>query len=590
MFEQTDEKLLKSLCVKTLLDLALITPKKYEDNTPIKTLVLDKEVVINAEILQVNSSFKLLRVLSFCADLNCKVELLVFHPKFWQIDMFKVKNLFLRGKLSLKDGVLQMSHPRIISQVGEIISVYKNGAKNKSITALMKKYINQENLLKTGIDEQTARLIQNVHHPKTPKDAINQDEKNALKLIEIFNYLKLLSAKKIIVKSSFTSPRKPDIFMQSLPFELTADQNAAINDCYNDLQSSIQKRRVIIGDVGSGKTLVILAIAFMAKKAVLMVPTSILAAQIYEEAQKYLELKTALITTKTSAKIKLDEFDFLIGTHALLYKNLPKVGAIIVDEQHRFGSAQRQALSKLTNSSGAAHYFQFSATPIPRTQALIQSTLVDISLIKQMPFKKDITTKILKSDDFADLIEHIKAQIAQNKQAIIVYPLVEKGANSDYLPLEDAKAYWLKNFTQVYVTHGKDKNKEEVIENFANNGNILLSTTVVEVGISLPRLTVMVIIAPERLGLASLHQLRGRLSRHGAKSTCFLLTKKAPSKRLIDLSQTLDGFEVARLDLENRQSGDILSGSIQSGKIFEWFDVLTDEEILLKAKSLDKNL
>jgi ATP-dependent DNA helicase RecG len=238
----------------------------------------------------------------------------------------------------------------------------------------------------------------------------------------------------------------------------------------------------------------------------------------------------------------------------------------------------------VSSGESRAHFLQFSATPIPRTMSLIQSSLVDFSFIKELPFKKDITTKIINKSYFKKLIEHINSQIKQAHQTIIVYPLVEESEIIEYLSIDEAKNYWQKNFKNVFVTHGKDKDKEEVISRFKEKGDILLSTTVVEVGISLPRLTTIVIVAPERLGLATLHQLRGRVSRNGLKGYCFLYTNNMNNKRLKDFSKTLNGFEIAELDLKYRQSGDIIKGEQQSGKSFRWIDLSSDEDIVKEAK------
>jgi ATP-dependent DNA helicase RecG len=230
------------------------------------------------------------------------------------------------------------------------------------------------------------------------------------------------------------------------------------------------------------------------------------------------------------------------------------------------------------------HFLQFSATPIPRTQALIMSNFVNLTLIKDLPFKKDITTYVIDKNDFKSLIKRIQIEISNNNQVIIVYPLVEESKNYGYLSLEEAKEFWFKYFDGVYLTHGKDKDKEKILQDFRNYGNILLTTTVIEVGISLPRLTTIVIVGAERMGLATLHQLRGRVARYGQKGYCYLFTKDKNNKRLINFANTLDGFKIAELDLAYRKSGDLLDGSIQSGENFKFFDEIKDEHILIKAK------
>lgn len=583
--EKADGEKLKKLGVKTLLDLALIAPKAYEDTFLSAKPLIGEPCVIEALVLGMQKTPKILRVRIFAKNLNANLTATFFAPKPWQEDLFKTGPLFLSGKLTISGGGLELIHPKKLSQINTVLPIYKTRLKNTSVIALMQKYLSVQDLVQEGVSAGVARELFAVHNPSHAD--YKTDKTRALKYAEIFNYLKKLSAKKPAPKANFAVSASAQGFIGFLPFKLTADQLKAIACAAGDLASPVQRRRVIIGDVGCGKTMVILAIAFMAgaKRSVLMAPTSILARQIYQEARKYLgRLKIALITS--SVKEGTLDADFLIGTQALLYQDLPLVAAVMVDEQHRFGTAQRARLKKLTSASGSApHYFQFSATPIPRTQALIQSTLVGVSLIKQLPFKKDIKTRIVQDADFAGIVSHIRQEIALGHQALVVYPLVEEGARGAYKPLESAKDYWLKNFARVYVTHGKDRQKERVLEEFAARGDILLATTVVEVGISLPRLTTVIIVGVERLGLATLHQLRGRVGRNGLAGHCFLYTKFAPPKRLVELAKTLDGFAVAELDLAQRQAGDVLSGEIQSGKTFEFFDLANDEQILLEAKN-----
>jgi ATP-dependent DNA helicase RecG len=205
-------------------------------------------------------------------------------------------------------------------------------------------------------------------------------------------------------------------------------------------------------------------------------------------------------------------------------------------------------------------------------------------LITTTPFKKDITTKVIGKKDFKNLISHIKQEISLNRQILIIYPLVEESEAINYQSIDEARGYWEKNFKNVYVTHGKDKEKEQILEEFRDKGDILIATTVVEVGISLPRLSTVIIVGAERLGLATLHQLRGRVSRTGLKGYCFLYTNLEKSARLEEFCKTTNGFEIANLDLRYRNSGDLLKGEAQSGKQFKWVDLATDEKIIKEVK------
>jgi ATP-dependent DNA helicase RecG len=317
-----------------------------------------------------------------------------------------------------------------------------------------------------------------------------------------------------------------------------------------------------------------------------MAPTTILANQLFEEAMKFLpSVKTVLVTNKTK-KFDLSEYDFIIGTHALLYRELPEASLVMVDEQHRFGTLQRNMLEKLvTQGEKRPHYLQFSATPIPRTQAMIESAHIDVSLITSTPFTKDIDSKVIHKADFKDLLVHINEEIEKKNQVLIVYPLVQQSEILDYQSIDEARSYWEKNFSNVYVTHGKDKEKEQVLLDFREKGDILLSTTVVEVGISLPRLTTVVIVGAERLGLSTLHQLRGRVSRTGLKGYCYLYTNQQKSERLDEFVNTTSGFDIANLDLKFRKSGDLLKGLSQSGSQFRWIDFAEDEKIVTEVKS-----
>lgn len=338
--------------------------------------------------------------------------------------------------------------------------------------------------------------------------------------------------------------------------------------------------------------MVILACAYMAREygSVLMAPTTVLANQLFEEAEKFLpkSMKIALVTNK-SKKENLDEYDFIIGTHALLHRQLKDVALVMIDEQHRFGTAQRNRLSKLMERSNRRpHFLQFSATPIPRTQAMIDSALIDVSLITQTPFKKDIDTSVIHKKDFPVLLEHIKEEIDLGHQILIVYPLVEQSEVIAYQSIDEARGFWESRFENVYVTHGKDKDKEKVLYEFRQKGDILLATTVVEVGISLPELTTVVIVGAERLGLSTLHQLRGRVSRTGLKGYCYLYTNVQTSKRLESFSTTNSGFDIAKLDLEYRKSGDMLSGEHQSGQSFRYVDMAHDEAIIQEVQNYIK--
>ncbi len=414
-----------------------------------------------------------------------------------------------------------------------------------------------------------------------------------LKFVEILNYLQKLSAK----KTSFPAQIYPlsDIsdWLASLPFEPTRDQLNAIKDIASDLQSPLARRRVVMGDVGSGKTLVILASAAMnyPRISYLMAPTSILAEQIYAEARRLLPPQIKVLLVKSGDREpNFAGAHLIIGTHALLYHELAPSNLIMVDEQHRFGSNQREKIARLTeNGEFRAHFIQFSATPIPRTLSMIQSELVSFSFLKQLPFEKQIKTEILQNDGFTGFMQDLRRELAAGNQAIIVYPLVQQSESSVYQSLEEAAPFWKAQFADVMITHGSDKDKEKILRRFRDEGRLLITTTIVEVGISLPRLSVILIVGAERMGLASLHQLRGRVGRKGQAGRCYLYTKlKSPPQRLREFAATLDGFKVANIDLKNRQGGDLLGGSVQHGAMFAWYDY--EEDVTAAAKQRLKDI
>jgi len=596
MFDSLDIEKLKALKIRTLLDLALLVPSSYEDTFLSKKIEINKNLIAKATVLQSVVINNRLQVKFFLEDFKKEINAIFFKTTPYHKKLFSVgKSLIISGKVTTFRGLLQITQPKSIKNFNKIIPKYKAKLTQSEIVELISKYITKRNLKNAGLLDNEIEAILSLHFPKSLSEIKSENEYlphilNALKSVELYNHLIKLRKKKVILEPICALNNSCEPFINNLPFKLTKDQLNAIDEIKKDL-SNLQKaaRRIIIGDVGSGKTMVMLASAMIAgsKKSILMAPTSILANQLYSEAKKYLSkfLKIAFVSQKETIG-NINSADFIIGTHALLYKKLPSVALVMIDEQHRFGTNQRALLDNLVRvDNKAPHFLQFSATPIPRTQAMIESESIDISIIKQLPFKKQIKTKIIFKKDFNKLLEHIKSEINKKHQVLIVYPLVEPSDEVPYSSLQEAAPFWQKRFDNVYITHGKDKTKDEVLIEFKEKGDILLSTTVIEVGISLPRLTTIIIVGAERFGLATLHQLRGRVGRYGIDSFCFLYTnlQKAP-KRLVEFSNILDGFEIARLDLKYRNSGDLLDGTTQSGKMFKWLDLAQDEDIILQVK------
>ncbi|MCF6339812.1 MAG: ATP-dependent DNA helicase RecG [Sulfurimonas sp.] len=589
------EEKFKKLSINSWCELSLIIPHTYEDLRLHSKLQEHTFQLIDATVESVNKTPNSIQVTFFAHNFSYKIIGVLFHPKSYMMHQFKVGDRdYYFGMIECKLGSCSMSMPKKVTNIGQITPKYKSTLRADVMLRLIKENLTKQNLLAEGLKEEIANEILKLHFPNDKLyDLKNLESKTlkALKYLELFIYMKQLSKKRRYFKPIVSQDSDYKKWALSLPFKLTSEQISSIEDIKKDLSKDVSAKRMIVGDVGSGKTMVILASAHMMfpNRSILMAPTTILANQLFEEAKKYLpKVKITLVTNK-SKKEDLSEYDFIIGTHALLYRELPKAGLVMVDEQHRFGTAQRNMLEKLVSSENKQdqakpHYLQFSATPIPRTQAMIETAHIDVSLITSTPFKKDITSEVIHKSDFKKLLEHIKSEIIKGNQILLVYPLVEQSEVLEYQSIDEARSYWEKNFNNVYVTHGKDKQKEEVIKEFNQKGDILIATTVVEVGISLPKLSTIVIVGAERLGLSTLHQLRGRVSRTGLKGHCFLYTNSSSSQRLDKFTQTISGFDIANLDLRFRKSGDLLKGSSQSGNQFNWIDLSEDEGIVKSVK------
>ncbi|DAB40338.1 MAG TPA: ATP-dependent DNA helicase RecG [Sulfurovum sp. UBA12169] len=597
------KELFKKLKIHTLLDLALIVPASYTDTTLSNSLEIGKVNTLEAKVEEVSVFAGKFRVSFRLIRSGKKLSSTFFHSTPYHHKRFSIgSNHIIQGRLEEHRGYLQMPQPKSIKEAGKITPKYKTLLKESEIGILIASYINERNLYSEGLDSHEVATLLRIHFPKTLEEVyqggrVTSQNTRALKFVEAYNHLKKLKGKRIDFPALHALDGEIKSFVENLPFILTPEQHKVIDQIQHDIAKKDKAaKRMVVGDVGSGKTMVILACAMMScpHKSILMAPTSLLALQLYEEACKYLpkKIKIALVM-QGKEEGKYQEADFIIGTHALLYKeDLPQAALVMVDEQHRFGSKQRQRLESLVGSQEKKpHFIQFSATPIPRTQAMMESELIDVSLITTTPFEREVVTKTIGKHDFGHLLGHIKEEIAQQHQVLIIYPLVQESSEVPYQSLEEARRFWEERFERVYVTHGKDKEKEEILLRFREKGNILLATTVVEVGISLPRLTLIVIVGAERLGLATLHQLRGRVGRNGLKSWCYLYSNaKGENIRLERFAQTTNGFDIAKLDLQFRNSGDILDGTIQSGQKFKWLDLAHDEDIVKKAKDRLKNI
>ncbi len=459
--------------------------------------------------------------------------------------------------------------------------------------------------------------------------------KNRMKFEEVFFFELFLAIRqkksKVNEPGIVMNPKSPRArrLYESLPFSLSSDQKKVIREITDDMKSGSPMNRLLQGDVGSGKTIValltMLDVIDNGYQVAIMAPTEILAEQHYHTFKDYIsDFKINIVQLiggqKTKARnqilddIKSGKANIIVGTHAMFestvtYKNL---GLVVIDEQHRFGVAQRSQLKKLGEESHTEsrtpHILVMSATPIPRTLSMTLYGDLDVSIIREMPLnRKPISTKVVFESQLPDIYDYIKKEISKGHQAFIVFPLVEK---SEKLELKSAVEHFdmLKNnvFPELKcgLLHGQMfwYEKEDTMKAFLNKQyNILIATTVIEVGIDIPNATVMLINNAERFGLSTLHQLRGRVGRSGLQSYCFLATKenykfemkrkdvqeqerKSAIIRLKTMEETTDGFNISEVDLKLRGPGDVL-GTRQSGlPAFKFLDLVRDGDIITEAR------
>ena len=490
------------------------------------------------------------------------------------------------------------------------------GLSNKQI----RKYINSTVNLGYEIDDYIPTFISQKYHLLNKSEAIRHlhnpvDEiklKQSIKRTkyeELFVYMLKMNYLKQSKKIDHGLKRdisydKVEQFIDDLPFELTKDQIKSVEEIYKDLTEDMRMNRLLQGDVGSGKTIVAFITMYInylgGYQSALMAPTEILAQQHYQNSKelfKKYNIDIALLTGKTKTKEKKEIYeklkngtiDFIIGTHALftddvIYKNL---GLVITDEQHRFGVNQR---SNLKNKGTTPDILYMSATPIPRTYALTLYGDMDVSNIKTLPSgKKQIITTLKTEKEIKDVLTSMYNELKQRHQIYVVAPLIEESDKIDLKNVYDLEEKFNKAFGKICnidILHGKMKpsEKEEIMQKFKENKiNILISTTVIEVGVDVKNATMMVIFDAERFGLSALHQLRGRVGRNNLQSYCILISNYE-KERLNVLTKTNDGFKVSEEDFLLRGSGDIF-GLRQSGDmIFKMADLKQDFNILLKAK------
>ena len=453
------------------------------------------------------------------------------------------------------------------------------------------------------------RMALNIVHNPPSKEKL-KEAMIRLKYEELFefmfkiNYLKEENKKANSGIERDIDESKVNEFISHLPYELTKDQNTAVNTIIKDLKSKSRMNRLLQGDVGSGKTIVSF-IAMYANylsgyQSALMAPTEILATQHFSNLKDIFanyNLNMALLTGSTPKKekdliyeeLKNGDIDIIVGTHALIQDDVTyhNLGLVITDEQHRFGVNQR---ANLQNKGQKPDTLYMSATPIPRTYALTIYGDMDVSTIKTRPKgRKKIKTVVKNNKEIKDVLEMMYEELKQGHQIYVIAPLIEESENSDLTNVNDLKEKMTLAFGSKYkidLVHGKMASaaKELIMNEFLQNKvQILISTTVIEVGVDVPNATMMVIFNAERFGLSTLHQLRGRVGRSELQSSCILISDN-DTKRLEIMESTNDGFEISEEDFKLRGHGDLF-GTKQSGDMtFKIADLKADYKILLQAR------
>ncbi len=578
------------------------------------------------------------------------IELVWFNGINWieKVLQEQHKDIIIFGKPTQFNGRWNITHPEIIdpnarndSPVPQLFyplyntseRAKKSGLDSKGVAKLVVALLTQlrqmmvpDHLSKEIIEQHQLISLKealfNIHFPASQEKLAQATLR--LKFDELFfTQLKLLKLK-LLTERKFRGHIFAHIgdnfnyfYHNQLKFDLTSAQKRVIKEIRADLNSGRQMNRLLQGDVGSGKTITALLVMLIAIdngfQACLMAPTEILATQHYENISRQLEgmnVKVALLTgsTKTAERKEIhaglldDSIHILIGTHALIEDDVvfQNLGLAVIDEQHRFGVEQRAKLWK--KNTTPPHILVMTATPIPRTLAMTVYGDLDVSVIDELPKgRRPIVTRHYCESDRNAVLGFMKQQIDAGRQVFVVYPLIEESEKMDLLNLTAGfeamtRAFPLPRYA-VGIVHGRMKPevKEFEMQRFSKGEtNILVSTTVIEVGIDIPNATMMVIENAERFGLSQLHQLRGRVGRGGEQSYCFLMSSNKLStegrQRLNAMVSTTDGFEIANFDLKLRGPGD-LQGTQQSGIIdFKIADIVKDEKLMAYTRNLAKQL
>jgi len=598
-----------------------ITRNNLQEANEMDKVIIDGKIDSAPILVRLKGNLNKMNVRVVTSD-GKVVGVSIFNRAFLKSSLTVGANVTVFGKFEKSKNIILASEIRLglLPKGEKIESVYHGtaGLASKNIagfinTALMqygnevtdyipKTYIDKYNFL----NKKTALNI--VHNPpamdKLKEASIRLKYEELFLFMTKINYLKIKNQN---IKNGIErkyNEKDLNNLINSLPFKLTKDQSKVLAEILSDMKSKKRMNRLLQGDVGSGKT-VISVIALYANylsgfQGALMVPTEILATQHFENVKKTLEnynLKIELLVGSLSKKekdtihkkLKEGEIDIIIGTHALIqedtiYKNL---GLVITDEQHRFGVMQRTILKEKGDMPDVLY---MSATPIPRTYAMTIYGDMDISTIETLPSgRKPITTYLKSNKEIKDVLHMMYDELKEKHQIYVIAPLIEESESLDLTTVNELKDKMESAFGSKYnigVVHGKlsNKDKDKIMEEFIkNNIQILISTTVIEVGVDVPNTTMIVIFDANRFGLSTLHQLRGRVGRSNLESKCILISD-SDTDRLKIMTKTNDGFEISEEDFKLRGHGDLF-GTRQSGDMsFKIANVKEDYKILLQTK------
>lgn len=641
------------LKISTFKDLLFQFPFRYIDKTSyhkiseIQSINSEIQIIGKISDLKEVGIGKKKRLVAKFIDDTGSIDLVWFKTNRWLIDSIKLNTEYIAyGKLNSYNGKHSIAHPELelynnenVKKRTKLTAVYpstellnRRGITNKVILNLIEELLIT---LNNKIDENLPTYLKQKFNLLARREALiiihkprNLDElKKAiyrLKFEEIF-FLQIRLIKKNINRKEKIKGYKFNVigkefdkfFKDHLSFELTNAQKKVLKEIRRDLGSGAQMNRLLQGDVGSGKTIVAFMSALIAIgngfQACIMTPTEILSHQHYNkfiDICKLLNINVKTLTGSSKARYKKEvkeslikgEIDLLIGTHALIYDGVDfkNLGIAIIDEQHKFGVAQR---SKLWHKNKLPpHVLIMTATPIPRTLAMSAYGDLDMSVINELPpGRKDIKTIHQSNRDRLRLIDFLKDEINKGRQIYVVYPLIKESEKLDFKDLLDGYESFSRDFPmpkyQLSIVHGKMKNEDKDYEMqrfIENKTQILVSTTVIEVGVDIPNATVMVIESAERFGLSQLHQLRGRVGRGAHKSYCFLITGNKQTKeskiRMETMVSTNDGFIIAEKDLELRGPGNIM-GTQQSGEMpLRITNLIGDSKLIQKIRLLAEKI